>query len=138
MQTFRSACHGRPKGLHCTLVLAGLLFSSPAAAHHSAAATYDAGRTVTVTGTVSQFLWRNPHCFLYLDVETGPYKNRRYVVEMSSLGVLSSAGWTKLTVKAGDTVSVTVMPSRNGTAAGLCRTCDMRINGRVTKAYLVQ
>ncbi len=124
--------------LRYALMLAGLLFSSSAAAHHSAAATYDASRTVTVTGIVSEFLWRNPHCFLYLDVDAGPYKGRRYVVEMSSLGVLSSAGWTKRTVKAGDTVNVTVMPSRSGTAAGLCRTCDMRINGTVTKAYLVQ
>ena len=121
---------GRPGGLHYFLALVCAMAGIPASAHHSAAAVYDADRTITVSGTVFEFLWRNPHCFLYLDVNAGPYKGRRYVVEMSSLGVLTSVGWTKVTVKAGDNVSITVMPSRSGTAAGLCRNCDLRINGR--------
>ena len=112
------------------LVLVCAMAGVPVSAHHSAAAAYDADRTITLTGTVSEFLWRNPHCFLYLDVDAGPNKGRRYVVEMSSLGVLSSEGWTRATVKAGDKVRITVMPSRSGTAAGLCRNCDLRINGR--------
>jgi len=38
--------------------------AAPAFAHHSAAAKYDASSPVTLTGTASAFVWRNPHCFL--------------------------------------------------------------------------
>lgn len=103
--------------------------------HHSAAAKYDALHQVTLTGKVSEFAWRNPHCFLYLNVESGDYKGRRYVVEMSSAVVLSAAGWSKSRVKPGDTVEITVLPARDAkSASGLCRDCEIRINGTVTKA----
>ena len=108
------------------------LQSAPSA-HHSASAKYDADRHVTVTGTVSEFAWRNPHCFLYVDVDAGPYKGRRYVVEMSSAGVLVQAGWTAHTLAPGDAVRITVLPDRTGKAAGLCRACEIAINGKVTK-----
>jgi hypothetical protein len=117
----------------------GLTFAgAPALAHHSAAATYDADASITLTGTVFEFAWRNPHCVLSLDVDAGPFKGRRYVVEMSSLVVLANTGWTKSTVKAGDEVRITVLPSRTGRPAGLCRNCEIRINGTVTKASSVQ
>jgi len=132
VQTFRSACHGRPKGLHYLLVF--LLASAPLSAHHSAAAKYDAAHAVTLTGKVSEFAWRNPHCFLYIDVDAGIYKGRRYVVEMSSAGVLANAGWTRSKLKPGDDIRITVLSARAGIAAGLCRDCEIRINGTVTKA----
>ena len=107
----------------------------PASAHHSATAKYDASRAVTLNGIVSEFSWRNPHCFLNLDVSTGDYKGRRYVVEMSSAGVLRTAGWSRSQLKPGDLVELTVRPSRTaGTSAGLCRACEISINGKVTKA----
>jgi len=107
--------------------------------HHSAAAKYDASRTLTLNGTVTAFTWRNPHCFLYLDAQTGPYKGRAYVVEMSSAGVLAGAGWSASRIKAGDTIQITVLPARaKGMAAGLCRECQISINGAVTKASAVQ
>ena len=102
--------------------------------HHSAAATYDAGHPLTLTGTVAEFRWRNPHSFLTLDITTGSYKGRRYVVEMSSAGVLGNSGWTASRLKPGDTVRITVLPSLAGKPAGLCRECPISINGRVTKA----
>jgi len=127
----------QPTGLRYSVtvsIVAGLLFvSSPAAAHHSAAAKYDAGSPLTLSGTVSQFAWRNPHCFLYLDVDSGAFKGRRYVVEMSSAGVLGSAGWTRSTIAPGDAVQITVLPARAGTPAGLCRACELHVNGVVTK-----
>ena len=102
--------------------------------HHSAAATYDAAHPLTLTGTVAKFHFRNPHSFLYLDVTTGTYKDRRYVVEMSSAGVLANTGWTASRLKPGDVVRITVLPSRAGKPAGLCRECPISINGTVTKA----
>ena len=132
MQTFRSACHGRPKGLHYILVAASVFFASPASAHHSAAAKYDARSALTLTGTASAFSWRNPHCHLYLDVRGGAFDGRQYVVEMSSAGVLASAGWNRSSIQPGDAIDITVLPARAGTPEGLCRACEIRINGVVT------
>ena len=121
---------GKPEGLqYLVLALACAVAGVPVSAHHSAAATYDADHSITLTGQVFEFAWRNPHCFLYLDVDAGPFAGKRYVVEMSSLGVLGNNGWTKATVKAGDVVRITVLPARSGKAAGLCRDCPIRING---------
>ena len=89
--------------------------------HHSAAATYDDLHPLTLTGTVAEFRWRNPHTFLYVDVADGEFKGRRYVVEMSSAGVLGNSGWTASHFKPGDHIRITVFPSRAGKAAGLCR-----------------
>jgi hypothetical protein len=114
------------------VALAGVT-SAPALAHHSAAAKYDATAPLTLTGRVAKFAWRNPHCFLYLDVSAGPFKGQQYVVEMSSAGVLGSSGWTRARVAPGDVVQITVLPARAGTPAGLCRACDLRVNGVVTK-----
>jgi len=127
-----SACHGRPKGLHYVLFF--LLTSARLLAHHSAAAKYDAARTLELSGTVWQFTWRNPHCFLYIDVDAGALRGRRYVVEMSSAGVLTGEGWSGATLKPGDAVRLSVLPARAGNAAGLCRECAIEINGVVTKA----
>jgi hypothetical protein len=113
----------------CSLVL---LLAAPASAHHSAAAKYDAFAPLTLTGRVASFAWRNPHCFLYVDVDAGAFKGRQYVVEMSSAGVLSTAGWTRSRIKPGDAIDITVLPARSGTAAGLCRACEIRVNGVVT------
>ena len=124
---------GRPHGLHCVLMVAAASIASPALAHHSAAAKYDATAPLTLTGTVSKFAWRNPHCFLYLDVDAGPFKGRQYVVEMSSAGVLGNSGWTRSRLAPGDAIEITVLPARAGTPAGLCRGCSLRVNGVVTK-----
>jgi hypothetical protein len=110
-----------------------MLLASPASAHHSAAAKYDALSPLTLAGRVASFAWRNPHCFLYIDVDAGAFKGRQYVVEMSSAGVLTSAGWNRSRVKPGDAIDITVLPARSGAAAGLCRACEIRVNGVVTK-----
>jgi Family of unknown function (DUF6152) len=111
-----------------------LVVAAPAFAHHSAAAKYDASSPLTLTGTASAFVWRNPHCFLYLDVDAGAFKGRLYVVEMSSAGVLTNAGWSRSRIKPGDTIQISVLPARAGSAAGLCRGCSIRVNGVVTNA----
>ena len=120
--------------------LAGVLTlaAAPAAsAHHSAAATYDASRSILITGTVAAFAWRNPHSHLYLDVTHGAFKGQPYVIELSSPVVLAEQGWTRTMFKAGDRVTVHVQPSRTGAAIGLCRRCPLTVNG-VTKPLAVE
>jgi uncharacterized protein DUF6152 len=119
------------------LALAVMLTSSVAWAHHSAAATYDASQSIAITGTVTGFAWRNPHCHLYVCVTEGAFKGKEYVIELSSPVVLQDAGWSRTSFNAGDRVTVHVNPSRTGAPIGLCRNCLVTVNG-VTKPRTVQ
>ena len=103
------------------------------AAHHSAAATYEADQTLTIAGTVLEFAWRNPHCHVQVQVASGPFGGRRYSVEMSSAESLASTGWTRTQLRPGDAVVFDVHPSRSGGPVGLCRDCRVTINGRVLR-----
>jgi hypothetical protein len=106
-----------------------LCATSVAWAHHSAAATYDATRSIPVTGIVSSFAWRNPHSHLYICVTNGPFKGKEYVIELSSPVVLEEVGWSRTSFKAGDRVTIYVNPSRTGAPIGLCRNCLVTVNG---------
>lgn len=85
----------------------GLLFV-PAQAHHSTAG-YDLIHGTIISGVVTQFVWENPHAQLSLDVATDE-EPEHWSIEMESPATLSHLGWTKDTLKPGD--SITVVGSR--------------------------
>ena len=100
-----------------TVIVAGT-FAAPAVAHHSFA-MFDAQKTVTLEGTVKEFEWVNPHSWLRVivnDDKTG--KPVLWAVELSSPGRLITMGMRADSVKAGDAVSVTFHPMKDGTRGG--------------------
>jgi len=99
-------------------VLALAAFSTPAFAHHSFA-MFDASKTVTLSGTVKEFEWTNPHSWLRInvtDAKTG--KPVLWALELSSPARLTTMGMHSDSVKAGDQVSVTFHPMKDGTRGG--------------------
>jgi hypothetical protein len=72
-------------------ILLARMVAVPLVAHHGTAVSYDDSREITVTGTVTEFWWRNPHSALFIDVvdENGARVN--WAIEMSSPGVLTRA-----------------------------------------------
>ena len=81
-------------------------------AHHSFAATYLEGKTVTIEGQMVQFLFRNPHSFVHVMVkEDGQMV--RYAVEWGGTGQLGEQGVSGETLKPGDVIVVTGSPGRN-------------------------
>ncbi len=108
------------KNLKWTGLLAGAMalgIVSPALSHHSHA-MYDHAKQVSVSGTVTKFLYRNPHVFLYVDVkgENGEIVN--YWFEMSNLNNMVRRGIGKATFKPGDKVTVNLHPLRDGRPGG--------------------
>src|SRR5262245_52460565 len=106
--------------------LAMLVTSPLALSHHGTNISYDHSKPVTLTGTVTEFVWQNPHSQIYFDV-----KDARGVVhwaaEMNSPGVLSrQEGWTRRTVKAGDEITITLFPSKAGTPVGVAMRLEER------------
>jgi len=98
---------------------------------HHGTGTYDSTKSVTLTGTVTEFAFTNPHAALYLDVKDEKGNVKNWAVEMNSPGVLVRAGWTKRTFKAGDQITITVRPSKAGTPVGLInRAQPVLVNGK--------
>ena len=99
------------------LALAGAT-AAPALAHHSFA-MFDFQASKTVTGTVEQFYWTNPHTFIWLQVPTGANgATERYGFEGMSPNYLGRRGWSKSTLKPGDKVTVTYHPLKDGSKGG--------------------
>jgi hypothetical protein len=92
-----------------------VLASTVALAHHGTNASYDPRKEVTLTGVVTKFIMMNPHGQLFWDVKAPDGKVVSWGGEMHSIGLLRRSGWSRDTVKPGDTVSVRGYPSRAGT-----------------------
>lgn len=114
-------------------VLVGLFaVSVPASAHHGNA-SYDYEKTVTIKGTVTQWLWSNPHCLLKFDVKDDKGEVQHWVTETSSPVDMLRIGWSSNAFKAGDEITIDVMPSKNGTPVGRIRQVTLS-DGTVLKA----
>jgi hypothetical protein len=101
-----------------SLALCALLASALAFAHHSAA-MFDAGKEITLTGTVKEFQWMSPHCWIQLLVPDEAHPNAapaEWGIEMDNPTGLSRHGWKPSSLKAGDHVVVVAHPLRDGTS----------------------
>ena len=98
------------------LALIVALAAPPALAHHSFA-MFDSRSEVTLTGTVREFQWTNPHSWLQLEVERGS-STVEYSIELGSPNSMSRRGWRRTTFKPGDRVTAVVNPMRDGSRGG--------------------
>jgi hypothetical protein len=97
-------------------------FTGTALAHHSNAA-YDMDHLGTMSGTVKQVNWTNPHITFVIEKDAaagnaGGEPAATWVFEVSSPGVLTRSGWTKHSLKPGDHGVFRYAPLRDGTSSG--------------------
>ena len=100
-----------------TIAVALALTSVPLRAHHSHA-MFDMAKEVTITGTVTNYSYRNPHVFLHLDVRSDKGEVSSWAVEMSNITNMQSRGIFLSTFKPGDVVTVKINPLRDGRLGG--------------------
>ena len=91
--------------------------SVPLSAHHGAAA-FDTTKTVSLKGTVTQWLWSNPHCLLQFDVAGDDGKVVHWIGETQNPVTMVNGGWSKFSFKPGDKVTVHLQPVKSDTKAG--------------------
>lgn len=96
------------------LVLAGA--AAPVLAHHSFGATYDSSKRVEIEGTVREFVWRNPHSFLRIDVPEPDGSMKTWALEWGSISQLTSAKLTRTTLRPGDKLVIAGEPARDQTS----------------------
>jgi hypothetical protein len=101
--------------LFAAVLLAALC--APLAAHHGFAA-YDESKQLVMKATVTEWLWANPHCFLRFDATDDRGQVVHWAAEVSNPIDMTRRGWTKRTLNAGDQVTVTIRPAKNGAPIG--------------------
>jgi hypothetical protein len=113
---------------HAGALAAAALLLVPALqapAHHSNSA-YQVDEIVTLTGTVKEWRWMNPHTWLVMSVEGADGKTVEWAVEGRPPGILGRAGWSSTSLSPGERVTVHASPAKNGDPEGII--------ARVTKA----
>ena len=97
--------------------LSALLAVGTALAHHSPI-VFDRTKQVTLTGTVTEFRWGNPHSWIHIDVADAAGEVGNWSIEMDPASHLAREGWKSSTLKVGDKISVVVFPLRNDEKGG--------------------
>jgi hypothetical protein len=97
--------------------LAAFALAMPASAHHSFA-MFDADKTVSLTGTVKEFEWTNPHAWLRVMVADQSGKQLQWALEMGSPGQMAGRGWKPDSARPGDKVTITLHPLKDGSRGG--------------------
>ncbi len=90
----------------------------PVSAHHSFVPVFDAENIIEASGTVTKVDWRNPHVWIYLDVDSESGETGNWGFEMGSINSLIRQGWSRKTVQVGDAISVTGYRARDGSKRG--------------------
>ena len=75
-------------------------------AHHSFAAEFDASKPVVLHGKVTKVAWMNPHVYIWVDVADAGGRVTNWAVESAAPNYLQRLGWTKQSLKTGDTVTI--------------------------------
>jgi len=99
---------------YVTLVLAYLMIAFPTLAHHGTGVAYETEKTVTLKGTVTNWIWANPHCGLLFDVTEDNGDVVHWGAELGNPHQESGAGFSKDSLNAGDKITVTGHPARSG------------------------
>lgn len=98
-------------------VVGVVAISVPLFAHHGNA-SYDTSKTVTVKGTVTAYVWSNPHVLLKVDAKNDSGETQHWIIEAQNPLSQTQVGWSKDTFKTGDEVTVEIIQAKNGLPIG--------------------
>jgi hypothetical protein len=113
----------------CVLLMGLLVICGPTFAHHGSHISYEMDKPETMTGTVVGLGWQNPHIFITFDVKDASGNVVHWGAEAAdNPHQMMNRGWTKDTIKAGDSITITVFPSKAGTPRGFLSKIDF--NGK--------
>ena len=101
------------------LIVLAVLIAAPVFAHHGRGAAFDMTKQISLKGTVSEVLWRNPHVRISIDVKGEDGKVTTWSFENSGTTNLAQAGYSRNTLRVGQEVTAVFNPGRNGTPVGV-------------------
>ena len=108
----------KPKLTTSAVLIVTLLVTCNSMLAHHGNVAYDEQHPITIAGNVTEFVWSNPHCQIYLDVKNDKGDVVAWSVESQSPGILHRNGWTRDSIKPGDHITVTLVPAKSGAPVG--------------------
>jgi hypothetical protein len=100
--------------LHLGLITSFLLAGIPLFAHHGTGVAYDTEKTVNLKGTVTEWIWANPHCGILFDVTDEKGSVEHWGAELGNPHALSMSGLSKDILKPGDKITISGHPAKSG------------------------
>ncbi|MDH3419041.1 MAG: DUF6152 family protein [Gammaproteobacteria bacterium] len=97
-----------------SVLAASFLAGLPVNAHHSVAAGFDLDTEISVTGTIVEMEFINPHARLFLEVQDDNGAVETWTAWFTSANNLMRRGWRPTDLPVGETVTVTGFPARDG------------------------
>lgn len=101
------------------LVFFALLVSGMSAAAHHGTSTYDMNTEISLTGTVKEWTFGNPHTWLWLTINTPQKSSEEWSIESAPPTYLTGQGWSVSTLKAGEQLTVLISPLRSEPKRGI-------------------
>ena len=110
-----------PLKTQCLIVFwLGVIVSAavlPLCAHHGNV-SYEVTKQITLKGTVTQWAWTNPHCFIRFDVKEQNGQTVHWIAETENPNTMTHLGWGRQSLEPGEPITVTVFPVKNGAPLG--------------------
>lgn len=113
------------------------IVAAPLFAHHGRGQTYAMDTELTLKGTVSEVVWRNPHVFIFVEVEGENGDVVNWAFENGGVSQLAREGYHRNSLRVGQEITAIVHPARNGAPTSIvvkviladgtemmCRECD--------------
>lgn len=122
-----------------TVLLTSILGAAPAAIAHHGPGQFLGGQ-VTVTGSITNVRFVNPHAYVYLDVVTAEGETEAWRFEMQAGSLLRRAGWDEAMFPNGTEITITGAAGTRERTAGLFSTgvyADGTELGRATQRRAV-
>jgi hypothetical protein len=103
-----------------SVAMALLLTAGSAVAHHASGPFYDSTKKIEAHGTITKFVFMNPHAFLYVDASDAAGAKVNWQIELGAPISLRRTGWTPETLKVGTEIKAVGSPSRAEGTHGMC------------------
>jgi|ERR1051326_6109951 len=116
---------------HFTLALAAVLLVAESVFAHHSPVMFDRSKKQTISGTVKEFVWTNPHASIQVEVVNAQGAKEVWGIEMNSPNNLVKQGWKSTILKGGDKVMVVGNPLREADQHGLLFLSIKLPNGKV-------
>jgi hypothetical protein len=107
-----------PNSVRGLVVATVVLAASISVGAHHGNASFDTSKRLTLKGTVTEWIWANPHCFLKIDAvdDTGGVRN--WALETQNPTAMTQRGWSRKSFNTGDQVTVVLEAVKNGAPIG--------------------